>query len=61
MTINEGKIALVTGANKVIGKAIVSLVSEFGIAAIFAVITGVVFEAIKSAYTIDFKLYIKNL
>ncbi len=40
---------------------IMSLVSEFGIAAIFAVITGVAFEAIKSAYTIDFKLYIKKL
>lgn len=38
-----------------------SLVFELGIAAIFAVITGVIFEAIKSAYTVDFKLVIKKI
>lgn len=37
-----------------------SLAYEFGIAFFFAVIAGVLFEAIKSTYTVDFKLYIKK-
>lgn len=38
-----------------------SLVYELGIAAIFAVISGIVFEAIKSNYTIDVKICLKKI
>lgn len=37
-----------------------SSVYDIVIAAIFAIITGVIFEAMKSKYTIDFEMAIKK-
>ncbi len=36
------------------------LIYDLGIAAVFAVLTGIVFEAIKSVYAIRFQIFKKN-